>query len=62
MSNDLNADEPRYCGECEHCHEIPWRYYWKGQPYRFACFKSDDTEDIVLVTEDMEACGDWRPL
>lgn len=60
MSNDPNAEPQRFCGECEHCREILWREYWRGQPYMFACYKDDDVDALRLVTEDMEACRDWR--
>lgn len=60
MSNDPNAEPRHFCGECEHFREIDWRFRWKGAPYMFACYKSDDADEIVLVTDDMEACRDWR--
>ena len=36
------------------------RYFWKGAPDILACVKDDDVDEIVLVTDDMEACRDWR--
>lgn len=60
MSNDPNADEPRYCSECRYVQELRWRYWWKGAPDILACVKDDDVDELVLVTDDMEACRDWR--
>lgn len=60
MSNDPNADEPRYCSECKYFIELDWRYRWHGAPDMFACVKDDDIYKLVLVTDDMEACRDWR--
>lgn len=60
MSNDPNEDYPRYCSECRWCQELRWRYRWCGAPDMFACVKNDDPYGLVLVTDDMEACEDWR--
>ncbi len=58
MSNDPNV-ELHFCGECEYCREMPWRSWGRNEP-TFACVRSDDVDDLVLVTQGMEACRDWR--